>query len=448
MSERQESEEGRVFTIRVEKVVPGGRGFARVSGRPAFVSSGIPGDTLEVLVKRDHGSYIEVEPVRVVAASELRREEKDVCPHALQGECGGCDWARVRGGAERSMKTGLVLDALGRIGKIPDSSLPELRFIDSPLQYRLRTRLHLDGLARLGFHAPFSHDVCDIASCEVLSPTLFSRVAELRARLAGIPALSGAEIRILEDQTGGKSGLSLEVPGSLRPEEISSRLDGIAETLEIRGTNGQVLFESGPRQIQIQTPSASFSVSPRSFFQANRFLLEPFLDEIRTALREAPRGKRLRTGLDLYAGCGFLTRPLVEALPRTVAVESDPVSSFDLTRNLEDWEREFERPALAVRKTAEDYVRNTKEKPEAVIVDPPRAGMSDIVRDGLVRLRPELLIYVSCDPATLARDLRQLLPAFTIRSVSLLNLFPSTHHVETVVSLARAARQAGPGSRD
>jgi 23S rRNA (uracil1939-C5)-methyltransferase len=184
---------------------------------------------------------------------------------------------------------------------------------------------------------------------------------------------------------------------------------------------------------------ALFLVSPRAFFQANRFLLEPFLEEVRQPIRRLAAEHGSTWGLDLYAGAGFLTRALAEALPRTVAVEPDAVSLSDLRANAAAWEPELKSRITVHAGTAESYLAKFKGRGGTVIVDPPRAGVSPEVRRALLHLRPDLLVYVSCDPATLARDLRDLKKSFRIRSLAILNLFPATHHMETVAVLEPAA---------
>jgi 23S rRNA (uracil1939-C5)-methyltransferase len=179
-------------------------------------------------------------------------------------------------------------------------------------------------------------------------------------------------------------------------------------------------------------------VSVTSFFQANRFLLDAFLDEARAVARAAAAAGTSRGALDLYAGAGFLTRPLLEAGFDTDAVESDPFSSADLTSNLAAWRAEgLPGRGRAVATDVESHVSRMREPFEIVFADPPREGLSPVVRQALLRIWPRSLLLVSCDPATFARDLAALLPRFRVRSITLLDLFPGTHHVETLAELER-----------
>jgi len=194
----------------------------------------------------------------------------------------------------------------------------------------------------------------------------------------------------------------------------------------------------GPSALDLEAGGARFRVSVSSFFQSNRLLLDGFLEEARAVARAAAAGGTSRGALDLYAGAGFLTRPLLEAGFDTDAVESDPFSSADLTANLAAWRAEgLPGRGRAVATDVESHVARMREPFDLVFADPPREGLSPIVRQALSRIWPRSLFLVSCDPATFARDLAALLPRFRVRSLTLLDLFPGTHHVETLAELER-----------
>ncbi len=220
--------------------------------------------------------------------------------------------------------------------------------------------------------------------------------------------------------------------------------------MRVLSARGRVLLEDGPSSLDIVAGEVPFRVSVSSFFQGNRFLLDSFLEEIRAALDMALRREEGAHGpfraLDLYAGAGFLTRTLLEIAPRAegsvTAVEVDVSSSRDLSENLRRWEKEGFRGARSVRSTAEAFL-GSKNLPKSVgsfdvvVADPPRAGLSPAVRRGMLSLQPKALLMVSCDPPTLARDLGALHETYSIERMTLLDLFPGTHHVETVALLSR-----------
>jgi 23S rRNA (uracil1939-C5)-methyltransferase len=236
-----------------------------------------------------------------------------------------------------------------------------------------------------------------------------------------------------------------------------------------------MIAADGPASLAIVAGGAVFDVSVSSFFQGNRFLLDAFLEEIRTALcdgsedsalravlRKEERGGREGPGprrfVDLYAGVGFITRPLLELAGEAsgavdvTAVEIEASSFSSLSKNLQSWSSSGLPLARAVRASAESFLsflsRQNSPDPsspnspiDVLVADPPRAGLSPAVRAGILRLAPRHVLMVSCDPPTFARDLAALSVRYAVERLTLLDLFPQTHHVETVALLAR--RKAG-----
>lgn len=423
--------------LTIERVVPGGSGLGRLDGVVTLVSGGLPGDRLLVDPLPDGPRLIRAEVLSVIEPGPYRRPEEDVCPRARDGSCGGCDWPALRLEAHGALKEDLLRDALRRIGRIPDAEVPAVRFVSSPRNYRLRSRLRWDGSGSLGFVGRASSTVSDLVSCEVVSESLLSRLPAVRLALAGanVPA---CELQTLEGPSGGP------LLGELRferrvpvPDRIAAALHGPLDGVRIV-VAGRLAASRGPSALEIEAGGARFRVSVSSFFQANRFLLDAFLDEARAVARAAAAGGTSRGALDLYAGAGFLTRPLLEAGFDTDAVESDPSSSADLTSNLAIWRTDgLPGRGRAVATDVEAHISRMREPFDLVFADPPREGLSPVVRQALLRIRPRNLLLVSCDPATFSRDLAALLPRFRVRGLVLLDLFPGTHHVETIADLER-----------
>jgi 23S rRNA (uracil1939-C5)-methyltransferase len=203
-------------------------------------------------------------------------------------------------------------------------------------------------------------------------------------------------------------------------------------------STGRLVANRGLSSLRLEAGGVPFRVSVSSFFQGNRFLLDAFLGEARDVAKRAATGGTSRGALDLYAGAGFLTRPLLEAGFETEAVELDTSSSADLVANLTAWRAEgLPGRGKAISSRVETHLGRMREPVDVVFADPPREGLSPLVRKALLRLRPRCLFLVSCDPATFARDLAGLLPRFRVASVTLPDLFPGTHHVETLAALER-----------
>ncbi len=429
-----------VRDLDVERVVPGGAGLARVDGRVALVDGGLPGDRVRAELAGAGPKLLRGRVLEVLSAGPHRRREAEVCPRARDGSCGGCDWPAARLESHRDLKTALVLDALRRVGGLTPDELPEPGWIGSPRSYRLRNRLHLGRDGRLGFFAPRSEEISNLETCEIVSEPLRARLGAIGSFLESL-GLAGGELSTLENREGSVvlGELRLDPGSGPGPSKVTS---GPFDGFRIADPAGRVLAEEGIGWVEILAGGTSFRVSVSSFFQGNRFLLDAFLDEIRAALAAAGP---VRGGLDLYAGVGFLTRPLLEAAGEggeVVAVEVDSSSSQDLFANLRRWDGEGLARGRAERATAEGFLSSgvpsrTPIPLDAVVADPPRAGLSPAVRKGLLRLRPAILLMVSCDPPTLARDLAALGSAYALQRMTLLDLFPGTHHVETVALLVR-----------
>ena len=465
---------GALAEVLVERVVPGGEGLGRIGGVVTLVSGALPGDRVRLRVTEASPRLVRGSLEAVVAPGEARRPDAEMCPRARDASCGGCDWPAARLDSHRELKTSLVLDAFRRIAGLRPEDLPEPGWRGSARNYRLRNRLHLDRDGRLGFFAPRSNIVSNLEVCEIVSRSLLARLPAIRAHLSRLGSLEG-ELSTLEDREG-KTLLGELRLGEGQGLQISSSVKeggrGPFDGLRVVDAGGRVLLSDGPTSLSIVAGGASFEVSVSSFFQGNLFLLDSFLEEIRTALRAEGEDSALRAvlrreegngkvfrAIDLYAGVGFLTRPLLElALEiggdagdavEVTAVEISPSASLLLSKNLSSWSSSGLPIARSVQSTAESFLsslpsshsQKIPSSPDLVVADPPRAGLSPAARAALLRLAPRRLLMVSCDPPTLARDLAALKSHYSVERLTLLDLFPQTHHVETIALLAR--RKAG-----
>ena len=426
----------------VERVVPGGEGLARTDGVVTLVAGGLPGDRVRLRVDEASPRLIRGRAEAILEPGEARRPDADVCPLALRGACGGCDWPAARPEHHRALKTELVLDALRRLGGLKPENLPEPRWLGSPPNYRLRNRLHLDREGRLGFFAARSNVVADLEGCGIVSKPFLARLPALREHLRSFGPAEG-ELLTLESRDGADvlGELRLSAGDGLQiASKVKERGKGPFDGFRVVDAGGCVVGSDGPSELVLAAGGASFSVSVSSFFQGNLFLLDAFLEEVRAALR----GLSPRCAVDLYAGVGFMTRPLLELAAGTgggevTAVEIDKSSSHSLSKNLQSWHEAGLPLARSIRASAESFFHFKKsESPVSLLLaDPPRAGLSPEVRRGILRLAPAHVLMVSCDPPTLARDLAALRECYAVTRLTLLDLFPQTHHVETVALLAR-----------
>ena len=364
---------GDEIVIEPSELVAGGAALARIDGFPIFAANVYPGDVARVRLTEVKKGFARAELVRVEKASGLRR----VAPCPIAGECGGCDWTALRLDAQLAAKKRILTESLRRIGKIHE--YPPIAIHPSPLNYRLRSRLHRDGDA-IGFFATGSHRVVPLApECEVV----------------GI-------------------------------ETARHPVEGATWEIE-----GRVLAGDAP--ITIRVDAFTYTLSPSSFFQVNRHLLSTLLHLV---TGHASRMKRKRVAVDLYAGIGFFTLPLSRQFEKVIAVEG--------ADSIHDVGRASARPVglksdphiEAIHAAVEDF-----DIPGAdfIFLDPPRAGTRRSVVESIARRAREMICYLSCDPVTFSRDASRLIASgWRLATLDLIDLFPNTHHVETLASFERA----------
>ncbi len=432
--------------LRVEKPVAGGRMLARHDGQIVLVSGAIPGERVRARVE-DVGRSMAFASVIDILEPVSARRRPDGDPL-----CGGNVYAHIAYDTQVEIKREVLRDALRHGGRIEwDAELPVAASPDRG--YRMRARLHVRR-GNAGFFREGTHDLCDAACSGQLLPEALDAVRQFvertpRAWLDAIDALElaeniAADQRVLHvlwspqvrapktmppetwdvDHLEGLTGISVDHPMSGRPRQISGAVT-VSDPLTA------LLDADAPPQQLLRHAS--------SFFQANRFLLPQLAAAVARWVDADPRGPII----DLYAGVGLFAVTLAARAsanarePRTIiAIEGDPSSARDLKINAQAFG-----PRVQVEHTSvEQYLaRATAPTRDAtLIVDPPRTGMSRDALKGAIALRAARVIYVSCDVATFARDLRRLLDSgYTLDHLEAFDLFPNTAHVESLAVLSR-----------
>jgi 23S rRNA (uracil1939-C5)-methyltransferase len=360
---------GDEITINATELVAGGDALAGVDGLPVFASNVYPGDVAVVRLSEVKKGFVKADLVRVLEPSPWRR----TAPCPVAEECGGCDWTSLRLDKQLEAKHRILTESLRRIGKFDVASLPAIALHPSPLNYRIRSRLHREG-DRVGFYAMRSNDVVPLpGECEVVG------------RRTALNPVAGEQWE-LDDQVI---------------------------------TNGEFIY---------RVDDYTYQLSTETFFQVNRHLLSTML---RLVSAHADRVQSRDVAVDLYAGVGFFTLPLADRFARVVAIEGSPVSARYARRNVP--------PNVSV---VEAPVENHAARiPEAdfIFLDPPRAGARQEVIRAVGEKAHEMVCYLSCDPVTFSRDANRLTASgWRISTLDLLDLFPNTHHVETLASFERA----------
>jgi 23S rRNA (uracil1939-C5)-methyltransferase len=406
-----------VTAVRILRLAAGGDGVGKLSdGRTVFVPRTAPGDLVELSQLQEHRRFARARPQRVLQPSPHRVEPR--CPHYVGDDCGGCQLQHVDNETQLESRRGFVGDALRRIAKrdVPD---PPIVPANQTYDYRTRLTLHVEaGGRRIGLYRYHRADqVFDLVRCHITVPELMELwqvVRKLRALLP--PELEQVVLRL--DRKGGRH-LLLRVGGG----EVWSGADRLRRELERRGTAATVWWQ--PPGGAARAMAGAAEAFPATVFEQ----VHPEMgDRVRAFAVEQLGDASGRRVWDLYAGIGETTQQLV--------VRGAVVESVELDRRAVA-EAEARGPS-ARRHTGrvEDRLRELR-RPDLVIANPPRTGMDQRVTAELERIRPARLVYISCDPATLARDLARL-PHFRLVSVQAFDLFPQTTHVETVAVLEPA----------
>ena len=393
------------FEFMVDKLVYGGGGLGRLEGRAVLVPFVLPGERVRVRTASEKPGLVHATLLEVLAASPERITPR--CPYFTY--CGGCHYQHARYPLQLLLKRAILEDQLRRIGKIEPPAEIEI-LAGEPWNYRNRLQLHIDR-AELGYRQAQSHRLCPIASCPIASPAINAAIEILRDMLRDPrwPRFIRT-IELFTDETQ----MQLNVLETERP--VARRFfDWCAERLP-GWVDGALDYAAA---------GYTWRVSSGSFFQANRFLIDSLIER-------AIDGAEGATALDLYAGVGLFSLPLVRRFAAVTAVESG-------TRAVEDLRLNAERAGITIqaeRGNAEAFLQNLETAPDFVMLDPPRAGIGKRMVDSLSRVKAPRIAMVSCDPATLARDLSGLLSAgYRIERMTLVDLFPQTFHLETIVQL-------------
>ena len=412
------------------KPIYGGASLARVEGKAVFVPLALPGEEVRVRVVEEKRGYATAEVEEIVASVPDRVTPN--CKHF--GTCGGCQYQHADYKAQLEMKQAILRETLERGGvRAPDEMVV---LAGEPWAYRNRIRVAFDAEGRPGYRGRRSHAVVAIEECPIAAPVLVQGVfsaAELFRKFA-VPSRP-AELSLFCDAAGESMLASVFTDGSARVpltdyfdalfSQISS-LRGV-ELVEVHNGESKTIARRGVESIAYRAAGFDYRVDHGAFFQVNRWLVDPLVECVTNELSG-------RLAWDLFAGVGLFARKLAERFERAVAVESALPAIAALKENLAGTQ------ATTMKATTLEFLRGAMkgERPDVIVVDPPRTGLGSETTELLGRIGAPEVVYVSCDPATLARDLRELVGAgYRIERLTLADLFPQTFHLETVVRLRR-----------
>lgn len=430
--------------IKIEKLVYGGEGLAHHDGKALFVPFVLPGEEVAIEIVEQTKKLDRGRATRVLEPSPNRTEPR--CPHF--GICGGCDYQHISYEAQLELKEQILRETLHRIGRI-DWKGPITVHRSPPWQYRNRAQWKVrpsasqalpDGTPTnsIGYFQARSSVLCPVETCSIISPALLATFHTLRNALASDalpPALR--EIEAFAD-SADKHLLLTATCASLprRPEPLLKAFSDIlpaATSILLQDAAGERMSLLGPGFLLYEVLQKNFRVGHLSFFQVNRFLV----DEMATTVCNLAGTGEL--AFDLYAGVGLFAAMFAGHFSRVVAVEAHPAAA----RDLEHIALSNRATITVENKPASAFLKRWKQgrqarTPDVVVVDPPRAGLEEGVAEQLAASKPSRIVYVSCDPSTLARDLAKLQSCqYTSQDIHLFDMFPQTYHIESVVLLER-----------
>lgn len=392
--------------VEVEKLVYGGEGLARLDGQVVLVPFSLPGEQVIITPKRVKTGLLRAGKPEIVNASSERITPR--CEYF--STCGGCQYQHSSYEFQLQQKVLILRETLQRLGGINyESEIPVIQ--GEPWFYRNRIQLHFAN-GRSGFYKAGSHELCDIDHCYISSPLLVEAIKKLGGAVKSPQWPSF--LRSLELFTNEEQ-IQLTILDTTRP--VAARFFEWCATF---------LPALVPGAIEYKAAGHVFQISRGSFFQVNRFLVDALVAEI-------AGGKTGAHAVDLYAGVGLFSLALAKDFERVDAVERGGPACRDLEINAD----KSGLHVTTARSSAEDFLRELTEAPDLMVADPPRAGLGREATAEILRILPPALTLVSCDPSTLSRDLKNLLTAYEIERLTLIDLFPHTYHFETVVHLRR-----------
>jgi 23S rRNA (uracil1939-C5)-methyltransferase len=405
-----------LYEISLTAFTYGGDALGRLpDGRAVFLPFGLPGERVRVRVVEERRGHVRAELVQVLEASPDRIAAR--CGHF--GVCGGCHYQHMPYEMQLKAKAEILRDQLARIGKIQNAPVGETVASPNPWNYRNHVQFHLTRAGALGYvraDTSSASTVMPITECHLPEPAIDS----FRPQLEFEP---GPDLERVSLRLGADEALMLVLESS-SPE--MPELEIAADISAVHLYEGHAAVMAGTDHVTLRVRERDFRVSAGAFFQVNTAVAEKMVDHVLALMPE-----RAQTILDVYCGAGLFSAFLAPRGRRLVGIESSPSACEDFAFNLDEFDHVelYEGDAGDILPALVERVAN----PSHFLVDPPRAGLERRVLDAIVALGPDSVIYVSCDPSTLARDAARLIAGgYRLVEVTPFDMFPQTYHIESI----------------
>ncbi len=409
-----------IIDVTLDAIAHGGEAIGRHGGKVIFVPYAIPGEHVRVEIVEAKERWARAQLLEILRPSPDRVEPP--CPYFGPGQCGGCQWQHIAYERQAELKGEIVADQLRRLGHLAAPSVADVVALadDEGLLdfgYRNYVQFALTGEGRLGFLRPASHEVIPIDRCLLLS----ERLDELHAALDLVwPELTGLTLRAAAGT--GQALLLMETLGEELPE-LELDLPAACAVLTPRGVQALV----GEPWIEEIVADRRYRISAEGFFPVNTAGAEALVEIVRTYADVQPGD----VVLDAYCGAGLFALALAGSAAEVIGIESAPAACDDFAHNAADLAH------VSLHEGAVDEVlpalRSQEQHVDVVVMDPPLTGAGETVIRELAALHPRRIVYVSCDPATLARDSVYLVAAgYHLVEAQPVDMYPQTYHIETV----------------
>jgi 23S rRNA (uracil1939-C5)-methyltransferase len=402
------------FDLKLEKFTYGGDAMGRLEdGRAVFVPFGLPGERARIRLTEEKRNFARGEILGILEASPLRITPR--CKHF--GVCGGCHYQHLPYEEQLKAKTEILRDQLARIGKIESPPVREMVASPSAWNYRNHVQFHLTEEGKVGYFMAQAPEVFAITECHLPEGVLNAIWPQLEFE----PGTNVERVSL----RAGKDYDSMLILESNSPEAPELEIEAGISVAHVFEENAVVV--AGNDHIIVPILGRDFRVSAASFFQVNTGIAEKMVSHLLTHLPISAAS----TLLDVYCGAGLFSAFFASKCERVIGIESSPSSCEDFAFNLDEFDNVELYEGLA-----EDILPmlvGRVDNPLSIIVDPPRAGLEKRVVDGLLKLNPQMIAYVSCDPSTLARDAARLIRGgYNLTDVTPFDLFPQTFHIESI----------------
>ncbi|NLB87703.1 MAG: 23S rRNA (uracil(1939)-C(5))-methyltransferase RlmD [Syntrophomonadaceae bacterium] len=410
---------------RIQGITHNGEGVARIEGKATFIPFAIPGETVEVEIMEKKKNYNRARLLEVIESSPHRKEP--LCPHYY--ECGGCSYQHVAYDYQLKLKREVVQNNISRIGKLDVTVNP---VIASPQEYRYRNKVtwHFDN-GRLGYYQAGTNNLLEIRTCKLISEKMEQVTNSIKEYMPELPLTQNSNLIVRESSPNNEimvvvTNLGKKIHKSL-VKKMADQIDSLIVTYQ--GKNGYETIWGNDKLIE-QVNKVNISLSPGAFFQVNHQQMERII----AILQDYLDLKKDETLLDAYCGAGSIALALASKVKEVVGIENYSPAIDDAILNA----RENALPNYEfIAGACETILPKLNKRFDKVIVDPPRSGLKKEVIEAIAKVNPKKIAYVSCNPATLARDLAIFKELnYQIKELQPLDMFPQTMHVETVVLLS------------